>query len=41
MDEDARALKAVVIGRGTGAPVSIRTLLSLGVQTRRRRGHGR
>ena len=33
LDEDARALKAVVIGGGTGAPVSIRTLLSLGVQT--------
>ncbi|MBR3690600.1 MAG: YvcK family protein [Eggerthellaceae bacterium] len=27
------ALKAVVIGGGTGAPVSIRTLLSLGVET--------
>ena len=33
LDEDARALKAVVVGGGTGAPVSIRTLLSLGVQT--------
>ena len=33
LDEDARALKAVVIGGGTGAPVSIRTLLSSGVQT--------
>lgn len=28
-----RGLKAVVIGGGTGAPVSIRTLLSLGVET--------
>ena len=26
-------LKAVVIGGGTGAPVSIRTLLSMGIQT--------
>ncbi len=33
LDEDDKALKAVVIGGGTGAPVSIRTLLSLGVQT--------
>ncbi len=33
LDEDDRALRAVVIGGGTGAPVSIRTLLSLGVQT--------
>ena len=28
LDEDARALKAVVIGGGTGAPGSIRTRLS-------------
>ena len=28
-----RSMKAVVIGGGTGAPVSIRTLLSMGVQT--------
>ena len=28
-----RSLRAVVIGGGTGAPVSIRTLLSMGVQT--------
>ncbi|MEY8460891.1 gluconeogenesis factor YvcK family protein [Eggerthellaceae bacterium 24-137] len=33
LDEDDRALRAVVIGGGTGAPVSIRTLLSLGVST--------
>ena len=33
LDEGDRALRAVVIGGGTGAPVSIRTLLSLGVQT--------
>ncbi|MCI9495694.1 gluconeogenesis factor YvcK family protein [Adlercreutzia mucosicola] len=33
LDESDRALRAVVIGGGTGAPVSIRTLLSLGVQT--------
>lgn len=32
-DVDPRTLKAVVIGGGTGAPVSIRTLLALGVQT--------
>lgn len=30
---DEKGLRAVVIGGGTGAPVSIRTLLSLGVQT--------
>ena len=30
---DPSKLKAVVIGGGTGAPVSIRTLLALGVQT--------
>lgn len=30
---DYRKLKVVVIGGGTGAPVSIRTLLSMGVQT--------
>ncbi len=30
---DSTSLKAVVIGGGTGAPVSIRTLLALGVQT--------
>lgn len=30
---DARPLRAVVVGGGTGAPVSIRTLLSLGVET--------
>ena len=30
---DPTKLKAVVIGGGTGAPVSIRTLLALGVQT--------
>lgn len=30
---DLSKLKAVVIGGGTGAPVSIRTLLALGVQT--------
>lgn len=30
---DPTQLKAVVIGGGTGAPVSIRTLLALGVQT--------
>ena len=30
LDESDRALRAVVIGGGTGAPVSIRTLLSLG-----------
>ncbi|MCI8469873.1 MAG: YvcK family protein, partial [Eggerthellaceae bacterium] len=29
----ARGLRAVVIGGGTGAPMSIRTLLSLGVET--------
>ena len=29
----AAAPKAVVIGGGTGAPVSIRTLLSLGIET--------
>ena len=28
-----RHLRAVVIGGGTGAPMSIRTLLSLGVET--------
>ena len=33
LDESDRALRAVVIGGGTGAPVSIRTLLSLGVTT--------
>lgn len=33
LDEGDRTLRAVVIGGGTGAPVSIRTLLSLGVQT--------
>ena len=33
LDAHDRALRAVVIGGGTGAPVSIRTLLSLGVQT--------
>ncbi len=33
LDESEKALSAVVIGGGTGAPVSIRTLLSLGVQT--------
>lgn len=33
LDEGDRALRAVVIGGGTGAPVSIRTLLSLGVST--------
>lgn len=35
-DDDARAavgLRAVVIGGGTGAPMSIRTLLSLGAET--------
>lgn len=31
--DDYRRLKAVVIGGGTGAPVSIRTLLSMGIQT--------
>lgn len=30
---DGRAFRAVVVGGGTGAPMSIRTLLSLGVQT--------
>lgn len=30
---DYSSLKAVVIGGGTGAPVSIRTLLKMGVQT--------
>lgn len=30
---DYSRLKAVVIGGGTGAPVSIRTLLSMGIQT--------
>ena len=29
----AEHLKAVVIGGGTGAPVSIRTLLSMGLET--------
>ncbi len=33
LDADDKALRAVVIGGGTGAPVSIRTLLSLGVST--------
>ena len=33
LDADERALRAVVIGGGTGAPMSIRTLLSLGVTT--------
>lgn len=33
LDADERALRVVVIGGGTGAPVSIRTLLSLGVTT--------
>lgn len=33
LDADEQALRAVVIGGGTGAPVSIRTLLSLGVTT--------
>lgn len=33
LDADERALRAVVIGGGTGAPVSNRTLLSLGVTT--------
>lgn len=32
-EQDYSQLKAVVIGGGTGAPVSIRTLLSMGVQT--------
>lgn len=32
-DFDPTQLKAVVIGGGTGAPMSIRTLLALGVQT--------
>lgn len=32
-ETDLSQLKAVVIGGGTGAPVSIRTLLALGVQT--------
>ncbi|WP_251197873.1 gluconeogenesis factor YvcK family protein [Anaerotardibacter muris] len=31
--KEYKQLKAVVIGGGTGAPVSIRTLLSMGVQT--------
>lgn len=31
--QEYRNLKAVVIGGGTGAPVSIRTLLSMGIQT--------
>ena len=30
---DANGVKAVVIGGGTGAPVSLRTLLSLGAET--------
>ena len=30
---DLSNMRAVVIGGGTGAPVSIRTLLSLGVNT--------
>ena len=30
---DGRAPKAVVIGGGTGAPMSIRTLLSMGAET--------
>ena len=34
-------LRAVVIGGGTGAPVSIRTLLSMGFETSARGGHGR
>jgi uncharacterized cofD-like protein len=33
LEPSEKALKAVVIGGGTGAPVSIRTLLSLGVRT--------
>ena len=32
-EKPRRKLKAVVIGGGTGAPVSIRTLLSMGVET--------
>lgn len=32
-EKPRRAIKAVVIGGGTGAPVSIRTLLSMGVAT--------
>ncbi len=32
-ERPARKVKAVVIGGGTGAPVSIRTLLSMGVET--------
>ncbi len=31
--EDGRPCRAVVVGGGTGAPMSIRTLLSLGVET--------
>ena len=30
---ETQHLRAVVIGGGTGAPVSIRTLLSMGVET--------
>lgn len=33
LSPDFKSIKAVVIGGGTGAPVSIRTLLSMGVQT--------
>lgn len=33
LPRDYRPLKAVVIGGGTGAPVSIRTLLSMGIET--------
>ena len=33
-------LRAVVIGGGTGAPVSIRTLLSMGLDTAAVVGHG-
>ena len=33
LEGDEQGIRAVVIGGGTGAPVSIRTLLSLGVQT--------
>ena len=32
-DKPKRKLKAVVVGGGTGAPVSIRTLLSMGIET--------
>ena len=33
LEGEEKGIRAVVIGGGTGAPVSIRTLLSLGVQT--------